>query len=174
MNYENKNFAATQLRHNLPSATRTHPPLLSARTFFNAVRHCYFEMKTNKEPNFSILCGNITKILESVARPHTHTPPQECYWNDDIRLFPFSPYLLNGFITRNSWYVLMLFISIVSSEGLLSTKNHALFFPAPPTGSYSILRKGGPKWGEGKGGIATGDVPPHGGIYGAAQRGEID
>ena len=52
-NYENENFAATLLLHNLPSAT--HPPLPSARRFFNAVRQCYFEMKPNKEPCFSIL-----------------------------------------------------------------------------------------------------------------------
>ena len=52
-NYENENFSATLLLHNLPSAT--HPPLPSARRFFNAARQCYFEMKTNKEPCFSIL-----------------------------------------------------------------------------------------------------------------------
>ena len=51
--HEIKNFAATLLLHNLPSAT--HPPLPSARRFFNAARQCYFEMKTNKEPCFSIL-----------------------------------------------------------------------------------------------------------------------
>ena len=33
-NYENENFAATLLLHNLPSAT--HPPLPSAKRFFNA------------------------------------------------------------------------------------------------------------------------------------------
>ena len=52
-NYENENFAATLLLHNMPSAT--HPPLPSARRFFNVVQQCYFEMKTNKEPCFSIL-----------------------------------------------------------------------------------------------------------------------
>ena len=31
------------------------PPLLSAKTLFNAARQCYFEMKPNKEPCFSIL-----------------------------------------------------------------------------------------------------------------------
>ena len=31
------------------------PPLPSTRRFFNAVRQCYFDMKTNKEPCFSIL-----------------------------------------------------------------------------------------------------------------------
>ena len=56
-NYENENFAATLLLHNLPSAT--HPPLLSARRFFNAVRQCYLEMKTNKVPYFSILSSII-------------------------------------------------------------------------------------------------------------------
>ena len=52
-NYKNENFAATLLLHNLPSAT--HPPLPSARRFFNAVRQCYFEMKPNKELCISIL-----------------------------------------------------------------------------------------------------------------------
>ena len=52
-NYKNENFAATQLLHNLPYAT--HPPLLSAKRFFNAARQCYFDMKTIKEPCFSIL-----------------------------------------------------------------------------------------------------------------------
>ena len=56
-NYENKNFAATLLLHNLPSAT--HPPLPSARRFFNAARQSYFEMKTNTEPYFSILSSII-------------------------------------------------------------------------------------------------------------------
>ena len=51
--YENENFAATLLLHNLPSAT--HPPLPSARRFFNVARQCFFDMKTNKEPYFSIL-----------------------------------------------------------------------------------------------------------------------
>ena len=37
-NYENENFAATLLLHNLPSAT--HPPLPSARRFFNAAGQC--------------------------------------------------------------------------------------------------------------------------------------
>ena len=46
--HEIKNFAATLLLHNLPSAT--YPPLLSARRFFNAARQCYFEMKNR---NFS-------------------------------------------------------------------------------------------------------------------------
>ena len=56
-NYENENFAATLLLHNLLSAT--HPPLSSARRFFNAARQCYFEMKTNTEPYFSILSSII-------------------------------------------------------------------------------------------------------------------
>ena len=51
--HEIKNFVATLLLHNLPSAT--YPPLLSARRFFNAARQCYFDMKRNKEPCFSIL-----------------------------------------------------------------------------------------------------------------------
>ena len=38
-NSENKNFAATLLLHNMPSAI--HRPLLFARRFFNAVRQCY-------------------------------------------------------------------------------------------------------------------------------------
>ena len=46
-------LAATLLLHNLPSAT--HPPLPSAKTFFIAARQCYFEMKTIKQPYFSIL-----------------------------------------------------------------------------------------------------------------------
>ena len=33
----------------------TDPPLLSAKKLFNAMRQCYFEMKPNKEPCFSIL-----------------------------------------------------------------------------------------------------------------------
>ena len=54
-----KNFAKIlqPLLHNLPSAT--HPPLLYARRFFNAAWQCYFEMKTNKEPYFSILSSII-------------------------------------------------------------------------------------------------------------------
>ena len=52
-NCENKYFAATLLLQNLLSAT--HPPLLSAKRFFNAARQCYFDMKTNKEPCFSLL-----------------------------------------------------------------------------------------------------------------------
>ena len=56
-NYENKNFSATLLLHNLPSAT--HPPLTSARRFFNAAQQCYFEMMTNKELYFSILSSII-------------------------------------------------------------------------------------------------------------------
>ena len=43
--------------HNLPSAAPT--PLPSARRFFNATRQCYFEMKTNMEPYFSILSSII-------------------------------------------------------------------------------------------------------------------
>ena len=56
-NYEYENFAATLLLHNLPSAT--HPPLQSARRFFNVEQQCYFEMKTNTEPYFSILSSII-------------------------------------------------------------------------------------------------------------------
>ena len=52
-NYENKNFAAILLLHNLPPAT--HPPFPSAWRFFNVARQCYFEIKTNMEPYFSIL-----------------------------------------------------------------------------------------------------------------------
>ena len=59
-NYENKNFAATLLLHNLPSAT--HPPLPSGRRFFNVAQQCYFEMKTNTEPYFSILSSIILWI----------------------------------------------------------------------------------------------------------------
>ena len=33
--------------------------LLSARKFLNDVRQCYLEMKTNKEPSFSILSSLI-------------------------------------------------------------------------------------------------------------------
>ena len=45
-------FAATLLLHNQLSAT--HPPLLSAKTFFIAALQCYFEKKTIKPPYFSI------------------------------------------------------------------------------------------------------------------------
>ena len=45
------------LLHNLPSAT--HPPLPSAKRFFIAVRQCYLEMKTIKQPYFSILSSII-------------------------------------------------------------------------------------------------------------------
>ena len=67
---KNENFAATLLLHNLLSAT--HPPLLSARRFFNAVRQCYFEMKPNKEPCFSILSIIILWYRRSmgVSDPH--------------------------------------------------------------------------------------------------------
>ena len=54
---KNENFTAILLLHNLLSYT--HPPLLSARRFLNAVRQCYFEMKTNKELYFSILSSII-------------------------------------------------------------------------------------------------------------------
>ena len=63
-NYENKNFAATLLLHNLPSAT--HPLLPSVRRFSNAVRQCYFEMKTIKEPYFSILSSIILWFIYSI------------------------------------------------------------------------------------------------------------
>ena len=56
-NYKNENFAATLLLHNLRSAT--HPPLPSARRFFNVAWQCYFEIKTNTEPYFSILSSII-------------------------------------------------------------------------------------------------------------------
>ena len=65
-NYGNKNFAATLLLHNLPSAT--HPTLPSDRRFFNAARQCYFEMKTNKEPYFSILSSKILWCFVSCHR----------------------------------------------------------------------------------------------------------
>ena len=55
--HEIKNFAATLLLHNLPSATQ--PPLQSARIFFNVARQCYFEMKMNTELYFSILSSII-------------------------------------------------------------------------------------------------------------------
>ena len=45
------------------SYTATHPPLSSARRFFNAARQCYFEMKTNTEPYFSILSSIILCFL---------------------------------------------------------------------------------------------------------------
>ena len=54
-----KIFAATLLLHNLP--TVTHPPLPSAKRFFIAEKQCYLEMKTLKEPYFSIL-----SILSSI------------------------------------------------------------------------------------------------------------
>ena len=46
-----------RVSHNLLSAT--HPPLTSARRFFNAAWQCYFEMKTNTEPYFSTLSSII-------------------------------------------------------------------------------------------------------------------
>ena len=55
--YENENFAATLLLHNLLSAF--HPPLPSARRIFNVALQCYFEVKTNTEPYFSILSSLI-------------------------------------------------------------------------------------------------------------------
>ena len=88
-NYENENFAATLLLHNLPSAT--YPPLPSARRFFNAVWQCYFEMKPNKGPCFSILSFIILwyyhNSLESV-----------------IKIFQNRPTLL--FSLRTVWYIL--------------------------------------------------------------------
>ena len=62
-NYNNKNFAAALLLHNLPSAT--HLPLPSARRFFNVARQCYFEMKTNTETYFSILSSIILWVKHS-------------------------------------------------------------------------------------------------------------
>ena len=53
----------------------TDPPLLSAKTLFNVARQCYFEMKTNKEPCFSIL-----SII--ILCPYPTSP----------FLFPFSPF----------------------------------------------------------------------------------
>ena len=53
-------FAATLLLHNLLSAT--HPPLPSAKRFFIAARQCYLEMKTIKQPYFSILSSIILWI----------------------------------------------------------------------------------------------------------------
>ena len=67
-NYKSKNFTATLLLLNLPSAT--HPPLQSARRFFNAVRQCYFEMKTNMELYFSILSSIILCILLTIISMH--------------------------------------------------------------------------------------------------------
>ena len=58
-NYQNAKFCShpTLTLHNLPSAA--HPPLPSARRFFNAARKCFFEMKKNKELYFSILSSII-------------------------------------------------------------------------------------------------------------------
>ena len=61
MNHSKIPTLATLLLHNLPSAT--HPPLPSARRFFNEARQCYFEMKTKKEPYFSILSSLILCVL---------------------------------------------------------------------------------------------------------------
>ena len=73
-NYKNENFEATLLLHNLPSAT--HSPLPSARRFFNAAQQCYFEMKTNTEPYFSVLSSIILCTeLKSSARFTKRAPP---------------------------------------------------------------------------------------------------
>ena len=56
-------FATTLLLRNLPSAT--HPPLPSAKTFFIAMRQCYFEMKSIKQPYFSILSSLILCVCGS-------------------------------------------------------------------------------------------------------------
>ena len=58
---EIKIFAAPLLLHNLPFAT--HPPLPSAKRFFNAAQQCYFDMKTNKEQCFSILSYIILCVI---------------------------------------------------------------------------------------------------------------
>ena len=56
-----ENFAKLQKRKFLSNPTptqsvfATHPSLPTAKRFFNAARQCYFDMKTNKEPCFSIL-----------------------------------------------------------------------------------------------------------------------
>ena len=63
-NYGNENFAATLLLHNLLSAT--HPPLPSARRFFNVARQCFFDMKTNKESYFSILSFIILRLATRI------------------------------------------------------------------------------------------------------------
>ena len=41
----------------------THPPLPSAKRFFNAAQQCYFDMKTNKEQCFSILSFIILCVI---------------------------------------------------------------------------------------------------------------
>ena len=63
-----KNFAATLLLYNLPSAT--HPPIPSAKRFFISARQCYLEMKkTLKEPYFSILSSIILCMKLNVRNP---------------------------------------------------------------------------------------------------------
>ena len=90
-----QNFAAILLLQNLPSAT--HPPLPSAWRFFNAVQQCYIEMKTNKEPCFSILPSVILWLeTESVwavevvypDSNHTYfTPTQDSLFNT---MYPYQ------------------------------------------------------------------------------------
>ena len=66
---------------NLPPAT--HPPLPSAKRFFNAAWQCYFDMKMNKEPCFSIL-SIIILCLPPRARFHSHLS-KPCTLNDQAR-----------------------------------------------------------------------------------------
>ena len=69
------------------SAVSTQTPLLSARRFFNVAQQCYFEMKTNTEPYFSILSSivlcsshilhtssNIPHHFSSTPQPTTFKP----------------------------------------------------------------------------------------------------
>ena len=56
---------ATLLLNNLPSAT--HPPLKSAKRFFIAAQQCYLEIKTIKQPNFSILSSIILCSWTTIA-----------------------------------------------------------------------------------------------------------
>ena len=80
-NFRFRNFATTLLLHNLSSAT--HPPLPSARRLFNAAWQCYFEMKTNTEPYFSILSSIIL-------------------WSDDTSMFLLN-YQIHTVLNKNNY-----------------------------------------------------------------------
>ena len=66
-----KIFAATLLLHNLPSAA--HPPLPSAKRFFIVARQCYLEMKTIKQPYYSIVSSIILRVKVTFTMCHAAT-----------------------------------------------------------------------------------------------------
>ena len=59
--HEIKNFAATLLLHNLPSAKR----------FFIEARQCYLEMRMIQQPYFSILSSIILWLNQSLKKIHS-------------------------------------------------------------------------------------------------------